>query len=147
MSSLYIESKKDGYVHRIAAERKIGRKLKSKEIVHHIDGNKKNNSLDNLMVFNSRAAHISYHNGGKLIDLRDGTFDCESIKPKCLICHKTLDYKNKSGYCKKCYNIKRRKVVNRPSVDELIKLLEENSFCAVGRMYGVSDNAIRKWLK
>ena len=27
------------------------------------------------------------------------------------------------------------------------KLLKENSFCAVGKMFGVSDNAIRKWCK
>jgi len=41
----------------------------------------------------------------------------------------------------------RRKVQKRPSQEELLVLLEEHSYCAVGRMYGVSDNAVRKWLK
>jgi transposase-like protein len=40
-----------------------------------------------------------------------------------------------------------RKVENRPSAEELQKMLEETSFLAVGRKYGVSDNAVRKWAK
>ena len=36
--------------------------------------------------------------------------------------------------------------VPRPSYDQLKADLETMSFCAVGRKYGVSDNAIRKWL-
>ena len=41
----------------------------------------------------------------------------------------------------------RRKVVNRPSADELQQMLTNMSWCAIGRQYGVSDNAIRKWAK
>ena len=37
--------------------------------------------------------------------------------------------------------------VERPSRDQLTEDLAEMSFCAVGRKYGVSDNAIRKWLR
>ena len=36
--------------------------------------------------------------------------------------------------------------VPRPSYEQLKADLETMSFCAVGRKYGVSDNAIRKWL-
>lgn len=35
--------------------------------------------------------------------------------------------------------------VSRPSREELKKEIRENSFVALGREYGVSDNAIRKW--
>lgn len=35
----------------------------------------------------------------------------------------------------------------RPGKEELSKLLQENSFNAIGRVYGVSDNAIRRWCK
>ena len=37
--------------------------------------------------------------------------------------------------------------VPRPSYAQLVQDLETMSYCAVGRKYGVSDNAIRKWLK
>ena len=47
--------------HRVVAEQMLGRKLKPGEVVHHIDGNKRNNSPDNLMVFSSQADHARYH--------------------------------------------------------------------------------------
>jgi hypothetical protein len=37
--------------------------------------------------------------------------------------------------------------VTRPSYEQLTADLETMSFVAVGRKYGVSDNAIRKWLR
>ena len=50
----------------------------------------------------------------------------------------------RSKCCKKCVDIKLRKV-ERPSYDKLIKEIEESNYSALGRKYGVSDNAIRKW--
>ena len=47
-------------VHRKVMEDKLGRKLKSSEIVHHIDGNKLNNDPDNLMLV-TRKEHINIH--------------------------------------------------------------------------------------
>lgn len=37
--------------------------------------------------------------------------------------------------------------VPRPSYDQLLEDLRSMSYCAVGRKYGVSDNAVRKWLR
>lgn len=42
---------------------------------------------------------------------------------------------------------KQRKVKNRPSKEELDKLTHNESFLEIGRRYGVSDNAVRKWCK
>ncbi len=36
--------------HRVIASKKLGRKLKTSEQVHHIDGNKQNNSPNNLII-------------------------------------------------------------------------------------------------
>lgn len=47
--------------HRISAELAIGRKLLPGEVVHHIDGNKRNNEATNLMVFPSQAEHAAWH--------------------------------------------------------------------------------------
>jgi len=40
-----------------------------------------------------------------------------------------------------------RKVKNRPSKEELKEMIENNSYCALGRKFGVSDVAVRKWAK
>lgn len=37
--------------------------------------------------------------------------------------------------------------VTRPPFATLVREVAESSFCAVGRKYGVTDNAIRKWLR
>lgn len=37
--------------------------------------------------------------------------------------------------------------VARPSKEELVLLMSSLSICAIGRRYGVSDNAVRKWIK
>lgn len=46
--------------HRIVAEQKLGRPLKPDEIVHHIDGNVRNNHPDNLAVM-TQSEHIYEH--------------------------------------------------------------------------------------
>ena len=40
-----------------------------------------------------------------------------------------------------------RKVQNRPTKEELLKLIQNNSFSKIGRMFGVTDNTIRKWCR
>jgi hypothetical protein len=37
--------------------------------------------------------------------------------------------------------------VERPSLDILLKDIEEIGYKGTGRKYGVSDNSIRKWIK
>lgn len=50
--------------HRWIMEQTIGRKLNSDEIVHHIDGDKTNNDINNLEII-SRADHSRLHQTGK----------------------------------------------------------------------------------
>lgn len=47
--------------HRVIAESMLGRPLKPGEVVHHIDGDKRNNNPTNLMVFSSQAKHAAWH--------------------------------------------------------------------------------------
>jgi len=47
--------------------------------------------------------------------------------------------------CIDCRN--KEKAKNIPPKEELEKLIYEKSFVAIGKMYGVSDNAVRKWCK
>jgi HNH endonuclease. len=47
-------------MHRVAMEKKLGRKLEKGEIVHHIDGNKLNNEASNLLV-TTQSEHCKLH--------------------------------------------------------------------------------------
>ena len=47
--------------HRLVVEKKLGRYLKKEEVVHHIDFDKKNNNLNNLMLFKNNKEHIKFH--------------------------------------------------------------------------------------
>jgi hypothetical protein len=55
---------KKGWIHehRVIVENFIKRRLKENECIHHIDLNKSNNKLENLMLFKSHAKHSSFHN-------------------------------------------------------------------------------------
>jgi hypothetical protein len=48
-------------VHRYVVEKKIGRKLRQGEIVHHINRNKLDNSPENLEVFANQEEHEKHH--------------------------------------------------------------------------------------
>lgn len=49
------------HLHRTIAEQKIGRPLRQGEIVHHIDGDKRNNSPENLEVLENQREHLLIH--------------------------------------------------------------------------------------
>lgn len=49
--------------HRVVAERMLGRPLMKGEVVHHIDGNKRNNSPENLLV-TTQGNHMKDHGLG-----------------------------------------------------------------------------------
>lgn len=52
--------KKNQKVHRLIMEEYLGRKLLVTEIVHHIDGDKLNNKIENLQIV-SKAEHNAIH--------------------------------------------------------------------------------------
>ena len=61
----------------------------------------------------------------------------------CSKCGRKLSKENESGYCQNCIVEERRKY--RPSREQLKKEIRECSFVSLGKKYGISDNAVRKW--
>lgn len=68
----------------------------------------------------------------------------------CLVCNTqfTVSATNKEKqFCsQKCYKVSIRKIKERPSKEQLLDELKTTSYVQVGKKYGVSDNAIRKWV-
>lgn len=64
----------------------------------------------------------------------------------CMKCNVQIGSSTKTQMCADCYHKSTRKA-ERPAIDILIKEIQNSSFLSVGKKYGVSDNAIRKWLR
>ena len=74
------------YEHILVMEQELGRFLFSGEVIHHIDGNKSNNNLENLMLFSSDGDHREFHNFMTKIRV------CKNIDyVRCGICKKYFD--------------------------------------------------------
>lgn len=125
-------------VHRVVAQTFLDNPLNLPE-VNHIDGDKSNNSLDNLEWCDKK----ENQQHAIKIGLRKG-----KEVAFCSNCGKETYAKTKTFLCFDCYNkTGANRKVSRPSKEELFLVLKEKSFVEVGRIYGVSDNAIKKWCK
>jgi predicted nucleic acid-binding Zn ribbon protein len=156
------------YEHILTAERLIGRRLEKDECVHHLDRDRSNNHPSNLIVI-LKSQHSKLHRW-----LDRGAPGCESScenplnsgKPKvgekkqvigipkepkelkhCLSCGNPIVTTANKHYCSsKCSTLASRKV-ERPSKEELERLIWEIPTTAIANRYGVSDNAVGKWCK
>lgn len=56
-------SGKQGYIaeHRIVMEKHIGRYLTTQEVIHHIDGSRDNNNIENLELCSTHGQHTKQH--------------------------------------------------------------------------------------
>tara|TARA_Y100000310_G_scaffold183260_1_gene183383 strand:+ start:281 stop:910 length:630 start_codon:yes stop_codon:yes gene_type:complete len=92
--------------------------------------------------------HSSESNSDFSIEnLADNNMLNRKITPtgKCENCNKEV-YGTK--FCSSsCIQIQSRKVKNRPTKASLKKMINTMTWVAIGKKYGVSDNAVRKWAK
>jgi hypothetical protein len=128
-------------------------------ILDHINGVRDDHRLENLrMVCPNCAATLDTHCGRRN--------RIERARRACLHCNKSfVPAYAKQRYCSRPCGVRwdrsscgkragRRGVpvpdarkVDRPPYEQLIREIEVTSYLAVGRKYGVSDNAVRKWVR
>jgi hypothetical protein len=109
--------------------------------VDHIDGDWTNCCKENLRFLcpNCHTQMPTYCNQGKRKTKR------------CANCNAKITMKSK--HCRRCAAIFRpqtdnnKRKVERPPLDVLLKEVESLGYVATGKKYGVSDNAVRKWIR
>jgi transposase-like protein len=123
-------------------------------ILDHINGDRTNNRLENLrIVCPNCAATLETHCGGN----KQGHPKLPAFR-KCAACRARFSPKYwDHRYCsRKCGTRARhtigvplpaRRKVKRPPHRQLLREVLEMGYRAVGRKYGVSDTAVRKWLR
>lgn len=107
--------------------------------VHHKNNNCLDNNKENLEFLCPNCHSQETQSYFKSIKKK-------SIKTKkCLTC--TAKISKKAKRCKSCVAKLRGTKINWPDTEELKEMLNNSSYCEVGRQLGVSDNAVRKRLK
>lgn len=114
--------------------------MKISLILDHINGVNNDNRIENLRIVCPNCNAGLDTNGGKNIGIK---YINENSINKCE-CGELITSGSKR--CKRCNSLEQRKV-ERPKYNDLLLEIEELGYLGVGKKYGVSDNAIRKWKK
>ena len=107
-------------------------------ILDHVNGNNKNDRLENLRWVCPNCNQQLDTTNGKNIKTQK-----EKRKNYCIDCGKEICLK--ATRCADCAAKQQQVVKNRPTREELKELIRITPFTQIGNQYGVSDNTIRKW--
>jgi hypothetical protein len=111
--------------------------------IDHADGDRTNNQENNLKLLCCNCHALTPTWRGR---------NAKKSPRICLSCDSEISRRSKTGLCRSCsnkcrdYSYIKRKVKNRPSKEQLLKEVKKLGYRGTGKKYGVSDNAIRKWI-
>ena len=125
--------------------------------LEHKNGDHSDNRIENLCLLcpNCHSQTPTFCRGKSSFDNKDqNNKEKYPVKKKylskrnCPICNKS-EINVASSMCRACQNkiMKRKTKIEWPSAEELIKLTQEKGFVQIGKILGVSDNAVRKRIK
>lgn len=130
------------YEHRYVMSNHLGRWITTEEVVHHKDGNRANNKIENLELTNVRDHAILHANERGWL---------RTTKKICMYCNKEFDVVGSKEFKKRkfcssvCSRLSRRKFDVQKEVLE--DLLWRYPMVQIAKLFGVSDIAIEKRAK
>lgn len=112
--------------------------------LHHKDGNKYNNKIENLELRCPNCHYFTDNYKSKNRKKLNKDKNSDKNLNYCTNCGQLLSGTCKTNMCSKCYllSIQNNDI---PDKETLFNLCCKKSFVEIGKMYGVSDNTIRKW--
>jgi hypothetical protein len=119
-------------------------------VLDHINGVSNDNRLENLRIVCANcAATLDTHCGRNIPTQRICSGCGQGFMPSTMqhrycsqVCWGTISSRRKLGIPQP-----HLRKVERPSYAQLMEDVRTMSFLAIGRKYGVSDNAVRKWIR
>jgi HNH endonuclease len=118
-------------------------------ILDHINGEATDNRLENLQIICPNcAATLDTHCGKGRHGPRTAR-QCPGCDALFVSENRGKRYCSHECFARTLSGVPRpnRRLVDRPPLAQLLAEIEASSWSAVGRKYGVSDNAIRKWVR
>jgi hypothetical protein len=124
-------------------------------ILDHINGINNDNRIGNLRIVcpNCNATLSTHCKGGRIKSTYTRYDKCVCGSKKVKSSNKCFECYHKGRVCENSQTgktllvaMKERRKTTRPPYNQLIKEIEESNYTQVGKKYGVSDNAIRKWV-
>lgn len=140
------------YEHVLMIEEELGRSLTKDEEVHHLDLDRSNNCIHNLIVLNKsyhRRLHKWIQAGAPILkDIERISVNSTKPKLRCKCCNKPLKLKQKNYCSKSCYlkGKEENSKMNNISLEEVMNKLSNSSMVKVASEYNISDNGLKKWL-
>lgn len=138
--------------HRYIMENHLGRKLRKNELIHHIDGNPKNNDINNLQVMSWRNHALLHAKKAETIEIK-----CSNCKNKFLIRKRRYNRVKKKGQkvfvcSKRCHGLMMAKYLPHEKESKYKKLINKElknglTGYQIGKKYNICKATVYNYIR